>query len=154
LRNPRNLWERHPAVRTGAELTLGERAADTMRNGMGSWRFIFLFLIFMGTWAGINIYWLSNKGFDPYPFILLNLLLSTMAGLQAAALLIAAKRQDSISSEVAVHTATNTEDIKQLLTENTDLTKTVKDLTEEVKVLAEELRTFAQTGKLVSKLEK
>jgi hypothetical protein len=58
-----------------------------------------------------------------------------MAGVQAAALLIAAKRADAISSEVALHTANNTEDIKKLLAENTELTSEVKkntDLLEEI----------------------
>lgn len=58
-----------------------------------------------------------------------------MAGVQAAALLIAAKRADSISSEVALHTSTNTDDIKNLIEENTRLTNEVKlntDLLEEI----------------------
>jgi hypothetical protein len=53
-----------------------------------------------------------------------------MAGVQAAALLIAAKRADAISSEVALHTADNTEAIKKLLTENTELTSAVKKSTD------------------------
>jgi predicted GTPase len=66
---------------------------------------------------------------------LLNLFLSMMAGVQAAALLIAAKRSDSISSQVALHTANNTDDIKRLIQENTTLTAQVKsntDLLEEI----------------------
>lgn len=86
-----------------AELSLGDKAADKMRNGMGSWRFVFGFLIFMLLWAAVNIYVLTTRAFDPYPFILLNLLLSTLAGLQGAILLIAAKRQDAIASEMAEH---------------------------------------------------
>jgi hypothetical protein len=49
---------------------------------------------------------------------------------QAAALLIAAKRADSISSEVALHTANNTDDIKKLIAENTELTEAVKKATD------------------------
>jgi uncharacterized membrane protein len=78
---------------------------------------------------------LHHKAFDPYPYILLNLFLSMMAGVQAAALLIAAKRSDAISSEVALHTSTNTDDIKKLIQENTALTEAVKsatDLLEEI----------------------
>lgn len=129
------MWHKHPGVRTREQLTLGERAADHMRNGMGSWTFVGLFLVFMAIWA------LSNSvlhmgghrgahGFDPYPYILLNLLLSTMAGLQAAALLIAAKRADQISSEIAVHTEGNTDDIKTLVQQNTNLTGDIKTLLE------------------------
>jgi uncharacterized membrane protein len=90
-------------------------------------------------WAAGNTYFLQrvihHKAFDPYPYILLNLFLSMLAGVQAAALLIAAKRTDSISSEIALHTVKNTDDIKTLLDENTELTKSVKiqtDLLEEI----------------------
>jgi len=78
---------------------------------------------------------LHHKAFDPYPYILLNLFLSMLAGVQAAALLIAAKRADAISSEIAIHTENNTDDIKTLIQENTDLTSEVKkntDLLDEI----------------------
>lgn len=92
-------WNRHPHVRSDGELTLGERAADSMRNGMGSWEFVFMAIVFLGIWMAFN----GHHGFDPFPFILLNLILSCVAALQGAILLIAAKRQDQISSELAVH---------------------------------------------------
>ena len=85
-----------------AKLSPGERAADKLRNGMGSWTFVFGFLAFMGFWAYLN----STDAFqhwDEYPFILLNLFLSMLAGLQGAILLIAAKRADSISAAMAQH---------------------------------------------------
>jgi uncharacterized membrane protein len=130
-----NVWHRHPAVRTGDQLTLGERAADRMRNMMGSWPFVFCFFGLMIAWAVANsVFYLgggSHKhGFDPYPYILLNLFLSMLAGVQAAALLIAAKRADAISSQIAVHTETNTEEIKSLVRDNTDLTAKVKAATD------------------------
>ena len=132
-------WHKHPGVRTGDQLSLGERSADRMRNMMGSWPFVFGFFAVMIAWALVNSllfgHILHHKAFDPYPYILLNLFLSMMAGVQAAALLIAAKRADAISSEVALHTANSTEDIKKLLAENTELTSEVKkntDLLEEI----------------------
>ena len=94
-------WHFHPAVRSGDERTLGERAADAMRHGMGSWPFVFTFVVLMITWMTYNSF--SNKPFDLYPFILLNLMLSTLAGLQGAILLIAAKRADRISAELAAY---------------------------------------------------
>ena len=100
--DPTNPWTPLPGVRTGAELTRGEKAADSVRNRMGSWGFVFFFLGFMVFWAGVNVFWLNNKGFDPYPFILLNLFLSMLAGLQGAILLIAAKRADAIAAEQAL----------------------------------------------------
>jgi uncharacterized membrane protein len=130
-------WRKHPTVRTGDQLSLGERAADRMRNGMGSWPFVFVFFAVMIIWAVANgvVHVGGGSGFDPYPFILLNLFLSMLAGIQAAALLIAAKRADAISSEVALHTENNTDDIKKLLAENTALTAQVKrntDLLDEI----------------------
>ena len=89
----------HPAVRSTDKLTRGERAADRMRNGMGSWGFVFAALVFLAGWMIGN----RNVGFDKYPFILLNLILSCLAAMQGAILLIASKREDQISSELARH---------------------------------------------------
>ena len=133
-------WHRHPGVRSGDELTRGERAADRMRNIMGSWPFVFGFFGVMIAWAILNsVFYLGGKhgrhGFDPYPYILLNLFLSMLAGVQAAALLIAAKRSDAVASEIAIHTERNTDDIKRLVDENTGLIREVKrntDLLEEI----------------------
>ena len=133
-------WHHHPGVRSGEQLTLGERAADRMRNMMGSWPFVFSFFGVMILWAVANsVFYLGGTngkhGFDPYPYILLNLFLSMLAGVQAAALLIAAKRADGISSEIALHTEKNTDDLKGLVSDNTSLTQQVKkntDLLEEI----------------------
>lgn len=81
-------------------LTRGDRAADVLRNGMGSWRFVAGFLAAMVVWAIVN---LVTDGWDPYPFILLNLFLSMLAGLQGSILLIAAKRQDAVAAALARH---------------------------------------------------
>ncbi len=123
-----SFWHHHPGVRSGTSLTLGERAADVVRNGMGSWPFVLVFLAIMAIWAGYN----GSHGFDPYPFILLNLFLSLLAGLQGAILLIAAKRADSNSSEVAMHTLDNTTTLKKLIEANTILTQQVSDLTAQI----------------------
>ncbi|WP_411733822.1 DUF1003 domain-containing protein [Paeniglutamicibacter sp.] len=74
-----------------------------MRNGMGSWPFVVGFLVFMIMWAATNTWVLSSRAWDPYPYILLNLFLSMLAGLQGAILLIAAKRQDAIAAAMAQH---------------------------------------------------
>ena len=130
-------WHKHPGVRSGDALTRGERAADRMRAVMGSWPFVFGFFAVMIIWVLINTLLLArvlhHKAFDPYPYILLNLFLSMLAGVQAAALLIAAKRADAISSEVAVHTEKNTEELKGLLRDNTALTVQVKTNTDLLK---------------------
>jgi len=84
-----------------AGLRRGDKAADVVRNGMGSWAFVGSFLLFMAVWAVVNT--LHGVAWDPYPFILLNLFLSLLAGLQGAILLIAAKRQDGIAAALSQH---------------------------------------------------
>jgi len=95
---------------------------------MGSWPFVFGFLGLMAIWAALN----GNQGFDPYPFILLNLFLSMIAGLQGAILLISAKRADSMSSEVALHTLANTARLQELIEADTALTATVSRLATQI----------------------
>ena len=118
-------WHHHPHVRSGKSLTRGERAADVMRNGMGSWVFVFGALIFLAIWMIIN----GKHGFDPYPFILLNLILSCLAAMQGAILLIAAKRQDQISSELATHTFQVDKETLDLTREIAKLAKRIDELT-------------------------
>jgi uncharacterized membrane protein len=90
-------------TRHKSSLTKGERAADLLRNGMGSWPFVGGFILFMVLWAAVNTFAMASRAWDPYPYILLNLFLSMLAGLQGAILLIAAKRQDTIASAMAQH---------------------------------------------------
>ncbi|MFB7842867.1 DUF1003 domain-containing protein [Microbacterium sp. NPDC056052] len=94
---PDSTWHEQAKER----LTLGERSADRLRNGMGSWAFVGVFMLFMAVWWVLNL--TRTTAWDPYPFILLNLFLSMLAGLQGAILLIAAKRQDAISAALAQH---------------------------------------------------
>lgn len=120
-RNRQSRWRHHPGVRSGEDLTRGERAADKLRNGMGSWGFVFGALIFLFGWMLGN----RNVGFDKYPFILLNLILSCLAAMQGAILLIAAKREDQISSELAAH------DYSTNLEANA-IVKAIHELTQEI----------------------
>lgn len=69
------------------------RLADRITSFGGSWTFIFLFLLFMLVWIFVNVYLLSRP-FDPFPFIFLNLLLSTIAALQAPIIMMSQKRID------------------------------------------------------------
>lgn len=116
--------KKHPHIRSGDQLTRGERAADTVRNGMGSWPFVFIALVLLAIWMAYN----RRSGFDPYPFILLNLLLSCLAAMQGSILLIAAKRADNIAGELALHTY-------QIDKENLELTRMVHQLIQEVQRL-------------------
>ena len=108
-----HLWRRHPGVRTDEDLSLGERAADRMRNLMGSWGFVAAALALLAGWMIGN----GSHGFDPYPFILLNLILSCIAALQGAILLIAAKRADQIAAELAIHDYDTNQRALAILTE-------------------------------------
>ena len=96
-----HMWHKHPGVRTGDQLTAGERAADKMRNVMGSWAFVFGALAFLGAWILVAETRLVK--IDNPQLTILNLVLSCVAALQGAILLIAAKRSDQISSELALH---------------------------------------------------
>lgn len=74
--------------------TWGERVADRIAEFGGSWRFILLFGGFIAVWMGLNIFPLvTEKAFDPFPFILLNLVLSTLAAIQAPIIMMSQNRQ-------------------------------------------------------------
>ena len=78
------------------KLTTGERIADKVAEFGGSWRFIINFGIIIAVWMAINSgYLLLNKPFDPYPFILLNLVLSCLAALQAPVIMMSQNRQEA-----------------------------------------------------------
>ncbi len=74
--------------------TFGQMVADKVADFGGSWKFIVLFAVFILLWILANIYILYNRGFDPYPFILLNLILSCLAALQAPIIMMSQNRQE------------------------------------------------------------
>jgi uncharacterized membrane protein len=117
-------------------LSRGDRAADKMRNGMGSWGFVFAFVIFMTGWAALNTIAVVHH-WDIYPFILLNLFLSMLAALQGAILLIAAKRMDAISAAMAQHDyETNVEakkEIEELMSLNHKQLEMIEELVGHIK---------------------
>jgi uncharacterized membrane protein len=81
--------------------TVGQKVADKVAAFGGSWKFIILFGVFILFWILINIYVFLNKGFDPYPFILLNLILSCLAALQAPVIMMSQNRQEEKDRERA-----------------------------------------------------
>ncbi|MCL4532272.1 MAG: DUF1003 domain-containing protein [Actinobacteria bacterium] len=76
-------------------LTLGQKLADGLADVAGSWNFILGFLAMILLWIGVNSYLLLERPWDPYPFILLNLLLSLVAGLQAPVIMMSQNRQET-----------------------------------------------------------
>ena len=75
-----------------AKMTFGDKVADKLSEVAGSWTFIILFCLFLLFWIILNAYILV-KAIDPYPFILLNLLLSCLAALQAPIIMMSQNRQ-------------------------------------------------------------
>lgn len=72
---------------------LGNKIADSVATFGGSWKFIISFIVFLLGWIILNIY-LLHKAFDPYPFILLNLLLSAIAAIQAPVIMMSQNRKE------------------------------------------------------------
>jgi len=77
------------------ELTVGQRLADKVAAFGGSWCFIILFGITLGLWILINTVLLLKRPYDPYPFILLNLVLSCLAAVQAPIIMMSQNRQEA-----------------------------------------------------------
>jgi len=92
--NNKTLSDKIDAEENKIASTFGQRIADKVASFGGSWTFIISFSIFIMIWIIINIYWLVNKGFDPYPFILLNLILSCIASMQAPVIMMSQNRQE------------------------------------------------------------
>ena len=76
------------------EYTFAERLSDKIAEFGGSWKFIISFLLMMTVWMALNVFLYHEKGFDPYPFILLNLVLSCLAALQAPIIMMSQNRQE------------------------------------------------------------
>ena len=77
-----------------SQITFGQKVADKVAEFGGSWTFIISFMVFLVLWISTNVFLLVNKGFDPYPFILLNLILSCIAALQAPVIMMSQNRQE------------------------------------------------------------
>jgi len=82
-----------------SELTLGQRIADRVAEFGGSWTFILSFFGFLTIWIIANVFFLRSRTFDPYPFILLNLILSCIAALQAPVIMMSQNRQEQKDRE-------------------------------------------------------
>lgn len=83
--------------------TFGERVADQVALFGGSWRFIIFFFLFIAMWIAINAYVLLSRPFDPYPFILLNLILSCLAAIQAPIIMMSQNRQEAKDRQRSLH---------------------------------------------------
>jgi len=85
---------RNPNQMIEEKATVGERIADSVAAFGGSWTFILTFLFALVVYASVNVY-LAGRAWDPYPFILLNLMLSMLAAIQAPVIMMSQNRQDT-----------------------------------------------------------
>ncbi len=81
-------------VENDDDCTFGQRVSDMVADFGGSWTFILGFGLFIAIWIVANLYWFGTKPADPYPFILLNLMLSCLAALQAPIIMMSQNRQE------------------------------------------------------------
>ena len=124
-------------------LTFGEKAADNLAKFAGSWLFIISFCIFLAGWILINLFVLFDP-FDPYPFILLNLILSCLASVQAPLIMMSQNRQEekdrrraegdykvSLKSEIIIEDIHHKLDKILLLMQNTKSENNVTEVEKE-----------------------
>src|SRR5690606_19750096 len=86
-----------------SKLTFGQKIADSVATFGGSWMFIITFFLFIVIWMSVNIWFLATKPFDPYPFILLNLILSCLAAIQAPIIMMSQNRQEQKDRQRGEH---------------------------------------------------
>ena len=107
-----------------SKMTFGDRVSDKVSEVCGSWGFIILFIIFLAFWVILNVVVLSSEdAIDPYPFILLNLLLSTISALQAPIIMMSQNRQaakDSLRNQNDYRTDLKSELILETLHDQMD----------------------------------
>ncbi len=86
-----------------AKLSIGQKLADKIATFGGSWTFIITFFSFILVWIGGNIWFFTTKPFDPFPFILLNLILSCLAAIQAPIIMMSQNRQEQKDRQRSEH---------------------------------------------------
>jgi len=98
-----DILSRNPIDVYDATLSLGDRLADHIADFGGSWKFIIFFGVIIICWMIVNSYVLATRPFDPYPYILLNLVLSCLAALQAPVIMMSQNRQEDRDRQRAMH---------------------------------------------------
>ena len=145
--------------------TFGERLSDHLASFGGSWTFILMFLGVLFAWMAFNVIEAGRERFDPYPFILLNLLLSCLAALQAPIIMMSQKRQeakDRLRSEndyrvnlkaeleiMSLHQkldALRREQWNELLAIQQEQSETLKQLSEDIRILKDERGGFPKSS--------
>ncbi len=121
----RRATRRLDELQAAEQKTFGERMADRLASGAGSWTFILVFLALIAVWMAVNaVAWIHH--WDPYPFILLNLILSCIAAIQAPIILMSQNREearDRIRAQADYEVNLKAELLLEHLTEEVELLK-------------------------------
>ena len=124
--------------------TLGQRAADLAAKHIGSWAFLIGFNLFVGLWCAINAF-LGGHAFDPYPFILLNLVFSWLAGVQAPVIMISQNRQEEVGRETQLAILRLLQAQQHVIQQQTDHIATSNELLAQTKKAISHLLKLAQS---------
>lgn len=101
--NNNNILSDNIEIEMDEDTSMGQRIADKVATFGGSWTFILSFFFFIVFWMILNSWLLSQPVFDPYPFILLNLILSCLAAIQAPIIMMSQNRQEQKDRQRAEH---------------------------------------------------
>jgi uncharacterized membrane protein len=128
-------------VQMSEPLTLGERVADSAAGVVGSWRFIIIQTILVAIWIGFNAWELGLGHFDPFPFVLLNLMFSVQAAYTGPILLLASNRQAATDRAMASRDDEELGVIFKLQHEQMEILTLLQDSQEKHTEILELLRT-------------
>ncbi len=133
-------------------MTTGERAADTVAGAMGSWQFIIVQSVIVAAWILLNIVAVVGH-FDPYPFILLNLLFSTQAAYAAPIIMMSQNRQAAKDRQRDDHEAVTVDATAEIVRRTHANTEEIHRLAcEQATILAAQDRVLAQQTELLTLL--
>lgn len=133
--------------------TTGERAADAVAAAMGSWRFIIIQSVIVATWIAFNIIAILHH-FDPYPFILLNLLFSTQAAYAAPVIMMSQNRQAAKDRHRDEHEAVTVDETATIVGLTHENTKEIQRLArEQAAMLEAQDRVLAQQTEILTLLK-
>jgi uncharacterized membrane protein len=128
------------------QLTLGDRIADSVSVGMGSWKFIIIQTVIIAAWIVGNIYLLFH--FDPFPFIFLNLAFSAQAAYATPIIMMSQNRAAARDKIQAEHQYEHQE---KELEENTEITKEVHALAQDIHKLTESINKLLEKSDKLSR---
>jgi len=126
-----------------SNLRVGDRVADAVANGMGSWKFIIIQTCIVIVWMTANVLLVPTVRFDPYPFILLNLLFSTQAAYAAPVIMMSQNRAAQRDKVQAEHQYVHQE---KELTENTKLTREIHEQALQIAALVTSIDALLAKG--------